>query len=230
MRSHVQGWVSSRLGLLRLPYCLPLVAAIAIWTGSSVAQAATVDTYTDRASWEAAVGNHFVTEDFNAVPTEPLSVGLNNAGLIDIRMNGGVGFGSLTTWFQGDSRSQPGWTQDLVFRDPVIGFGGYWNGTTTNALLVAVVSGQTIRFSDHLAHPGSGFLGFVSDTPFTEARISDEGISPNETYTLDDLSFTTAMPLPPALWLFCFGLVGLLGASGRRKLTQTDTREADGAH
>jgi hypothetical protein len=211
MNSSVQGAVSDCFDR-----AVPLIAAIAVWMNSPVAQAASIDTFTDRAAWEVAVGNDFVTEDFNAAATKPLSVGLNNVGLIDIRVNGDVGFNSLTTYFQGDSRSQPGWTQDLVFRDPVIGFGGHWNGTTTNASLVAIISGQTIKFSEYLAHPGSGFLGFVSDTPFTEARISDEGIAPNETYTLDNLSFTIAAPVPPAIYLLATGLLGLVGVARRK--------------
>jgi hypothetical protein len=212
MKSRLQGAVSDCFRC-----AIPLTAAIAIWTGApSITQAASIDTFTDRAAWEAAVGNNFVTEDFNALSNRPLSVGLNNLGLIDMRINGDVGFSSLSTYFQGDSRSQPGWSQDLVFREPIIGFGGHWNGTTTNALLVAIVSGQTIKFSDHLAYPGSGFLGVVSDTPFTEARISDEGVYPNETYTLDNLSFATAMPIPPSLYLFGTGLL-VLAEMARRK-------------
>jgi hypothetical protein len=176
--------------------------------------------YSDRHSWEAAVANNFLTENFNSIPAGALSLGLNDAGLIDIRVNNIVGQITFTgSQFTGETDAPGGQTHDFVFPSPVIGFAGDWSGTTGNSLLVTMLGGDTVLFADYLAAPGSGFLGFVSDTPFTEAHMTDQGISGNELYNVDNLSFAP-IPEPASLGMASIGLLWLVsllrGARVRR--------------
>ena len=174
--------------------------------------------YDSLTDWESAVGS-YLTEDFNSVPSGFPSVGLNNAGLIDIRINGGVGFCEFTgSDFVGDTRSHEGQTQDIIFPFPVFAFGADWTDTLSNSLLTNIIGGETVKFSDHLTGYGDGFLGFVFDSPLSEIRISDEGLSGNEWYAVDNVRFSASAPVPePATMLLLgTGLVCLAGF-GRKK-------------
>lgn len=178
---------------------------------------AAITVYTDRSAWEAAVGGTFLTEDFNAIPDGPLQLGINDAGLIDIRANGAIG---QMRWSSGgllgETISQDGQTQDLIFPTPVKAFGGDWGDATTNSLLITIVGGETIQFDNYLSGFGDGFLGVVSTASFTEARISDEGTSGNEVYFLDNVSFSQ-VPEPGTLGVALVALgIGRLGRRRRR--------------
>ena len=192
-----------------------LAIVLVVTMGVATTSRAAITVFTDRTAWETAVGD-FLTEDFNSMPDGALSLGLNNAGLIDIRVNGAVAQNQFFNGrFIGDTRSQDGVTQDLVFSTSVVAFGADWGETTTNSLLITNISGETIRFSDYLSGDGTGFLGFVSDVDFAEVTMSDEGLSGNEVYTMDNLSFSNVVPEPAAIAVWSIlGMVGFLDSSG----------------
>ena len=56
-----------------------------------------------------------------------------------------------------------------------------------------------------------GVIGLGSFTDITLATSRDSG------YGVDDVTFGSAVPLPPALWLFGSGLLALAGGAARRK-------------
>lgn len=178
---------------------------------------AAVTVYTSRAAWEIAVANNFVTENFNSLTTGPLSSGLNSAGLFDIRVNGLVSGNQFTSGlFAGETSSQFGRTQDFVFPSAVSGFGGDWLLATTSAHLTVTINDETIQFDNYLAGNGNGFLGFVSSSPFAEARFDDEGHSGNEQYLLDNLSFATVPEPAAGALMIVVGLLSLCVRARRR--------------
>jgi PEP-CTERM motif len=190
------------------------LAICAIFSAAAAFSQAATTVYLDRPSWEAAVAGSFLTEDFNGL-TDPLALGLNDAGLIDIRVNGAVGLMMFTgSQFIGETDAPGGQTHDYVFPSPVRGFAADWNGTTGNSLLVTMLGGDTVLFADYLTPPGTGFLGFVSDVPFTEAHMTDQGLQGNELYFVDNLSFAP-IPEPSGITLAGLGILGLFAIKRR---------------
>jgi len=207
---------------------MTLFGLICLLTVSNVFAAPLV--FTDRALWEAAVTS-FSTENFNALPLALFSTGTNSAGLVDVNVTGnpgnsritnlalsGISFGANYLFLEVDESAPDIGTAALIFNHPISAFGADWASTTNTSILEITVDGSLFNFSDHLTTGGgAGFLGFVSATPFSNAAFSIVGTT-NEQFALDNLSFTefTATPVPPALWLFGSGLMGLIGFARRK--------------
>ena len=61
------------------------------------------------------------------------------------------------------------------------------------------------------------FLGLIDDSAsFTRASLTTPNSSGSFFYNIDDIVTTSAVPVPGALWLFCSGLMGLVGFSKRK--------------
>lgn len=201
-------------------------ALVLVLFSSSTASAIVIDVYGSFDSWSAAVDGTYQTESFNTVDRYQPVVGLNDAGLIDIRVNenavGNYLYGGPGGYFMGNSRSQLGYTQDIVFDAPINGFWGHWGFTLDSDRLTVTIGGTTLNFADYISSNATNeFIGFVFDTPVTEFRISDEdfGTGSNEAYNLYEISFSTAatsVPLPGALFFLGTGMAALAGF--RRKI------------
>lgn len=156
-------------------------------------------------NWEAACSN-FKIQSFDSVVLNPgvtLTTlnGVINTGddrFDDIVVPGGA----TTTW---------------SFAPQVFGVGGFFNlagpggpGTGIDVFADGLLAGTiTNDFAGQ-------FWGFLSDTAFTAALFAADGQpGVQETYTMDDLHYCP-VPVPPAVWLFGSGLLGLIGL--RRKL------------
>jgi len=61
---------------------------------------------------------------------------------------------------------------------------------------------------------GGRYYGF-QDIVFDEIRLSIQ--HPSKSFTLDNLEYVSAIPVPAALWLFGSGLLGLIGLARRQK-------------
>jgi hypothetical protein len=61
---------------------------------------------------------------------------------------------------------------------------------------------------------GGRYYGF-QDIVFDEIRLAIQ--HPSKAFTLDNLEYVSAIPIPAALWLFGSGLIGLIGLARRHK-------------
>ncbi len=76
---------------------------------------------------------------------------------------------------------------------------------------INTTSGQTEIYSIFSPVPTYGqFIGFVSNTPFTDVTIAAEA---NYSYTLDTVQYgnVSAVPVPAAVWLFGSAILSLFG-------------------
>jgi hypothetical protein len=199
---------------------LALVAII--FVSISYAQA-DLTFYTNRTTWETAIGEATTNENFDAVSPYLLSAGINSAGLISVELIGlagqsiwnaidaGSGTQSVngSRFFQGGSnRNNTAGTLsgadfiDLHLPYAVTAFGGDFCSTHSGDGLTLSVNGQTYEFTDLLpTGAGSGFLGFISTDSFSTVRLFDA--EKRETFGLDNISF--AAPEPATLVLLAFG-------------------------
>jgi hypothetical protein len=119
--------------------------------------------------------------------------------------------------------------EKLVFDQPTTAFSANWASTVGFAGNLTMTptnadgSGPTIRFEDNFAgYPGDGFLGFVSDTPFTELFFGiSSTMADYEFFGMDDAAYAVlpsefAIPEPGTLLLYGVGLIGLARATRRR--------------
>ncbi|MFM7450149.1 MAG: PTPA-CTERM sorting domain-containing protein [Leptolyngbyaceae cyanobacterium] len=209
-------------------------ATVAISTVSAPAEAAVI-TYTDRANWQSALSglgwSASPPEQFNAVIPDADSIIFANGVLSDGSPNtqfgvnqvvGGAYNGGLTT-----SATSPFYTQiKWTFPTSTRGFGADWFNTFSGgaASLQVTIAGQTINIANALGGGGNGFLGFISDTPFTEATFSVGG-SGDLAYDADNLSYaqnSTVVPTPALLP----GLIGMGIAAWRKRKGEAAETEA----
>lgn len=188
--------------------------------------------YTDRVSWEGAIGS-FSTEDFESAPLGQLSAGTTDLGLVDFTFDTGpsnlgpaiVGpsvsnsvngsrqlDGHIFTLNQGGGGTTTPSYHEFDFGALVFGWGADFRNTLTGDDLIATTAGIDTLFSDHLTGIGNGFLGVISDTAFSSFRLTTadaSGFSLAEFFWMDDLSFSTSIPEPTSLALLIAGLAGL---------------------
>jgi hypothetical protein len=187
--------------------------------------------YTDRASWEAAVGQ-FTTEIFNT-PIANSSVitfsnGVNSTGIngsISNQVQAGTYWGRVDT---SNSFDSPDGFQEIrwTFTAPIAAFAANWIGTATASGLT--VSGnfdglgtQTISLRNHLGTPGTGFLGIVGTANFSELVFQEEFPEFNgfgdEFFQIDDFSIASTAAVPEPTTIAGFVLAGAGMVAMRRR-------------
>jgi hypothetical protein len=186
----------------------------------------------DRASFQAAVAGGTISgQNFDSIANGTIlstlggvtfgasqgSPLVTNAFLTTTTPNG---LGSTSLGFFGSSE-----LATFAFANPITAFAVDVNTfATTNGAYTATLNTGDVVLSLFEHFPGfttGQFIGFVSDTPFSNVRIAaTSGFS----YTLDTLAFGSAaglspVPIPPALPLFAAGL-GIVTFLARRKKTK----------
>ena len=211
-----------------------LIAFLAILYFSS-SQAAVV-VFTDRIAWQSFITGPISVEDFDTLSVGILSPNTTHSlGLVDFFFAGqnvidtpaiGVqsvgGFtdqifiGNVFIDSVGGGTSVPG---PHIFEMPTLinAFGADYFGIDAADLQIDIAGEQfTLKTSLGSA---AGFFGVISSSPFSIVTMSAGEDGPNNEYfTMNNLSFsdTAIVPLPPAVWLFGSGLMGLIGIARRK--------------
>lgn len=216
------------------------VALVIVGIFSGMAQAAVIQTYTDRAAFLAALP-HVMTEDFdqffaeNGETTIPANVS-TQVGAFSIlqSFSGGGTFapkivdaagpyeinsGASSPYLQLRGTGDPQFI--FSFDVPSYAFGANFN-SISDAGLELTVLGEDFLLADFLQNPApasfavpdqrGGFFGFVSDMPFTSFVISSPSA---DTFAIDD-TVVAAVPLPAPLALLV-GAMAFMGAFARRR-------------
>lgn len=151
---------------------------------ASAASAATITTYTDKATWDAATSGPVFTEDFeDATLNCTLSIvsdaGVIGSGLWNDRVTVGVGETTSFNWSQPVFATGGNW--DLA------GPGGPGQGL---ALTVDIISGGS-QFAYEIPNTTAGsFVGFTSDEPIDSLVVTaGTQFAVAETYSLDNLVY-----------------------------------------
>ena len=205
-----------------------MIAAITIGAGAAAANAQ-VSVFTDRASWEAAIGGAPITvEDFNSTAPQPIADGATlDTGLLQVTRDGsangadgdlaitaGGGFGDIdgTNYLDGETGISPHETVNFGFNgQSVFAFGADFASPFSG-------DGINIRFGGELFSLdvigfGTGFFGLVAGSGATSdvAIVGDPGdITFQELWQADNVSY--AVPAPGAM-----GLLGVAGLAATRR-------------
>ncbi len=207
---------------------LALIAGLA----ASSTAAASITVFTDRASWEAALGGApAVVEDFNSTATGPIADGATlDTGLLQITRDGsangadgdlaitaGGGFGDIdgTNYLDGETGIDPHERVDFGFNgQSIFAFGADFTSPFSGDGIGIEVDGQ-IFLVDTIAGFDTGFFGLVSSSG-NFGSVSIVGNPATDTFQelwqADNVSY--AVPAPGAAGLL--GLAGLAAARRRR--------------
>lgn len=223
-----------------------VVAAVGIWMAGAALPvfSANITTYSDRSTFDAAVGATTV-EEFLSSSHAPISSGILNeftdeAGIrpgdiepgvtystpvgsglfFNIDAGGGFtgGFLDSVLQFEGDKRALT-----IDFTSPVVAFGFDTNDAMGRDFDITMVFASGTPFADNFSVAQSStleFFGFRSNLADIESVvIQGSSIEAGRmNYALDNFSFGgTAVPVPAAVWLFGTGLLGLAAMGARNK-------------
>jgi hypothetical protein len=183
----------------------PLMWLPACALTASPALAAT-QTFTDRASWEAAVTGQIVTETFASIPQQTLpSTGTTDFGsfVVETRNTGSdarVRNGSHSTAINGTrfftafaDNAPTVKSTSFVFPNPLVGFGfDFRTEQPGDGTQLTFADQVTLDLKDGLRLT-SGFVGFITDKSFDRVDFVSRHPSFSRTF-LDNFSMVTPVP------------------------------------
>lgn len=205
-------------------YAVVIMILAASGNSASEAQADMI-VFTNGALWENQVGS-FVMEDFNNEPLRALALGSNafngfSIDIADVGIDNGneIAVGTNPRNIDSTKFALLNFTTDqsyvsvssLTFDSEITAFGADWASTTNygGLTLTVTINGDTLRFIDYLGTPGDGFLGFVSDVPFTRVDFGLSGSINNEAFGMDNAA-SAPVPEPATMSLLAIGGLTLL--------------------
>ena len=226
-----------------LKWLVPLLGFVAT---IQLAQAATLQIYTDQSKWEADV-KVFASEDFaDGILNDGLSSIVSDPGKINAAP-GVIQDGKWRDVLWPGANGVVGNSTRITFTQNILSFGGIWDTSPAghgSQIRLTLLNGDQPILSEIIGHRSGTFWGFVSNTPFSSILLTsgtadddeDDDNAIKETYNLDNLVYgngplppptaltqlTSAVPIPASIWLFASGLLGLIGIRRR----QTSTRPA----
>ena len=177
---------------------------------ASAVSAATIDIYTDKTEWEAAVSGSYFTEDFS---DDILNDGVSYVSSEDAGINpANEWFHAVLTSF---SANEPSTTWS--FDTPIVAYGGTWTlggpGGSGNSLKVYTDGSQAGTI---INDTNNDFWGLVSDTPFTTVLLIGSNGTQQQIYFLDDMVYSP-VPEPAGVLLMLLASLGVLGPSRNRR-------------
>jgi hypothetical protein len=215
-----------------------LVVFLGLALSTAGSQAATTS-YTDRTTWETAVGGSgWVTETFTVGSDQQLVTNgiLNNVGgIINVKYTTtDESTDESSDFISTDGTLHLAWdnsaaipdgetlTLELTFDNPITAFGADVKtldlGPLSNLKLQVNGIGPLYDLPTGAAN-FVGFFGLISDTAFTSLSFIDDGsagTTQSRRFALDNASTVSAVPVPAAVWLMGSGLVGLFGIARRK--------------
>lgn len=188
---------------------------------------AAVVTFDSRSEFEAALSGLAVTEDNFDNPIPAGDTIILDSGIIsensepslqasDNSVSAGGRYGN-TVALGGIAPDEITWT----FPVPVFALGFDVFGIVPNGLQISLNSGMGLQdfvLADITGGSGEGFVGILSDGPFSQIVFST-ALVPTDSFAIDNLTFASApseVPLPAASLLMLAGLAGLWRAMKRR--------------
>jgi hypothetical protein len=205
-----------KIAVLLLMLMLPLIYVAG-------ASGFNITVYTDKAAWAHAVAGQYITETF----TNNM---LHDPGLTYTTVMGSIALERYRDVLNITSQhpAQTIWK----FENMINAYGGDWTlggpGGTGNSLVVTLEE-SGITAGRITSNYYNDFWGFVSDTPFSQIKLTGGTGSNQRSYSLDNmvyaytseaagsLSFlaarplTVATPLPGSLWLLDGALLSVFG-------------------
>ncbi len=205
------------------------VCAVAAYAGTASSQ---VMVFTDRASWEAAVGGSYTLEDFNGSSVQTIAPGATlDTGLLQVTRDGspnandgdleirpGTSFGNIdgTNFLYGETGITPHENTLFGFNgQQVYAFGGDFASPFSGDGINISAGGQLFSL-DGIGF-GTGFYGIVDLGGSSLGQVSIVGdpgdITFQELWQADNISYA-AVPTPASAILL--GIGGLLATRRKR--------------
>ena len=205
------------------------------------AAAASFTTFTDLASWEAAVGGSYTLETFDGVSTSMSRGAQTFSGLNGFSVTtAGVG-GSQRTGVENNSRTNFNGTNSLSarggsssrrgvapgfefnFGGPINAFGFNWRDNDPTDEQELCIGSVCFSGPPSSSRRGRGFFGVVADPgmEFTEVvyrnRIAGQGGALSRGFGIDNVRTASSQPVPEPASLLGLAVIGAVAAGGALK-------------
>jgi hypothetical protein len=213
---------------------------IAIFSFISIQSHASVVEYDSNSAFVASVGGYLVTQDWSTYPANTLLDGqlvdgitYNSTSYQDLVV---AGYRHGASWLLGYQRPDNKYasfsreTISFEFSETIDAFGISlsqgnqsqdlsYDGYTLWSIIVdgttEYISRADYGLSDFTGEAYLGLDGINAASRIDVRRISSTA---NIVWDIRDISYvtTSTIPIPPAVWLFSFGLLGLIGIARRK--------------
>jgi len=210
-----------------------LFGAAILALASLPVNAALITTFDNRGDWKNAFSGPFETETFDRLQDSADSITFDG-GIVSAASSSTSGIlNKVQVWNSTPAPSEMyvgkvgnGSSGSLTitwnFPEPALGpiFGFFGDFYEVNSLSAGVGSDQ---FDIPSNNNGKGLttFGMLSTVSFSQVVWRLGSGANNDTFLIDNFSYTatdpSAVPVPPALWLFGTGLLGLIGFGRRSK-------------